>query len=86
MNNNRGILYFQSNWCQPCKTLGSIIESLEGSGVKVKKVNIDYDTMLTQQYNIKSTPTLILTDLQGNELGRKVGMQSKQQIIDWYNG
>jgi thioredoxin-like negative regulator of GroEL len=62
------------------------MDVLEGEGVKIKKVNCDYDTNLSQQYKVKSVPTLVLTDLGGNELGRKVGVQSKQQILDWYNG
>jgi hypothetical protein len=35
---------------------------------------------------VKNIPTLVLTDLEGNELGRKVGIQTRQEILNWYNG
>ena len=86
MNNNKGIIYFSAPWCGPCKMLGPIMDSLISEGMKVNKVNVDYEPSLLKQYNVKSIPTLILTDLDGNELGRKVGGLSKQQVTDFYNG
>jgi len=86
MNNNKGIIYFSAPWCQPCKVLGPIMDSLISEGMNVKKVNCDYDVSLVQKYNIKNIPTLVLTDLGGTEIGRKTGALSKQQITDFYNG
>ena len=86
MNNNKGIIYFSAPWCGPCKMLGPIMEGLISEGMNVNKVNVDYEPSLLKQYNVKSIPTLILTDLGGNELGRKTGALSKQQIMDFYNG
>ena len=86
MNNNKGIIYFSAPWCGPCKMLGPVMDSLISEGMNVKKVNCDYDVSLVQRYSIKSIPTLVLTDLEGNEIGRRVGASSKQQITDFYNG
>ena len=86
MNNNKGIIYFSAPWCGPCKMLGPVMDSLISEGMNVKKVNCDYDVTLVQKYSVKSIPTLVLTDLDGNELGRKVGIQTQQQITDFYNG
>jgi thioredoxin 1 len=64
-----------------------LIEQMGKQGrIKVRKVNVDYDAQLPQQYNIKSVPTMVLTDLDGKEISRKVGQLSEQQILDWYNG
>jgi thioredoxin-like negative regulator of GroEL len=54
--------------------------------IKVKKINVDYDAQMPQKYSVKSVPTLILTDLDGNEISRKIGSLSEQQILDFYNG
>mgnify|MGYP003692173973 FL=1 len=84
---NRGILYFSAPWCGPCKVMSPLIEQMEKQGkIKVKKINVDYDASMPQKYNIKSVPTMVLTDLDGNEINRKVGQMSEQQILDWYNG
>ena len=86
MNNNKGIIYFSSPGCQPCKVLGPVMDSLISEGMNIKKVNCDYDVTLVQKYNIKNVPTLVLTDLGGNEIGRKIGALTKQQITNFYNG
>ena len=84
---NKGILYFSAPWCGPCKVMTPLIEQMGKQGrIKVRKVNVDYDAQLPQQYNIKSVPTMALTDLDGKEISRKVGQLSEQQILDWYNG
>ena len=52
----------------------------------MKKVNVDYDGTLSQKYGVRSVPTMILTDLNGTEISRKIGNLSEQQILDFYNG
>jgi thioredoxin 1 len=79
------ILYFSAAWCGPCKTLGPIMESVRGQ-VNYQKVDVDNDTELSTQYGIRSVPTLILLDETGEVKGRKVGVQTKEQILNFYNG
>ena len=84
---SKGILYFSAPWCEPCKQLGPVIDSLISEGINVKKVNTDYDVSLVEKYNVKNVPTLILTDLQGNEIKRTSdGNKTIQQLKEWYNG
>ena len=83
----KGILYFSAPWCGPCKVMSPLIEQMGQQGrFRVKKVNVDYEASITQQYNIKNVPTMVLTDLEGNEIRRKIGQMSEQQILDFYNG
>ena len=84
---NKGILYFSAPWCGPCKLMSPLVEQMEKQGkIKVKKINIDYDATYSRENNIKSVPTMVLTDLGGNEISRKVGSMNEQQILEFYNG
>ena len=83
----KGILYFSAPWCGPCKVMSPLVEQMEKQGkIRVKKVNVDYDASLPAKYNIKNVPTMVLTDLNGNEISRKIGQMNEQQILDFYNG
>ena len=79
------ILYFSSTWCGPCKTLGPIMESLQGQ-INYQKIDVDKDTSLTAKYSIRNIPTLILVDGDGQALNKIVGLHSKEQILNFYNG
>jgi thioredoxin 1 len=79
------ILYFSAAWCGPCKTLGPIIESLNGQ-INYQKIDVDNNQDLSIQYGVRNIPTLILLDETGEVKGRKVGLQTKQDILEFYNG
>lgn len=79
------ILYFSAAWCGPCKTLGPIIESLAGQ-INYQKIDVDNNQDLSIQYGVRNIPTLILLDENGEVKGRKVGLQTKQDILSFYNG
>ena len=84
---DKGILYFSAPWCGPCKVMSPLIEQMEKKGqIVVRKVNVDYDAQLPTKYNVRNVPTLILTDLNGTEIKRKVGQMTEQQILEFYNG
>jgi len=79
------ILYFSAAWCQPCRTLGPIMESLSGQ-INYEKIDVDNNQDLSIKYGIRNIPALVLVDEQGSDLGRRIGVQSKEQILDFYNG
>ena len=78
------ILYFSAPWCGPCKQLGPVMESLSGQ-VNFRKINVDNDTELSTKYGVRNIPTLVLLE-NGEAVNRTTGLQSKQQILDFYNG
>ena len=78
------ILYFSAPWCQPCKTLGPIVESLSGQ-IDVKKINVDEDTELAAKYGIRNIPTLLFFK-NGQVVNKLVGMQTAENILNTYNG
>jgi len=79
------ILYFTASWCAPCKALSPIMDSLQGQ-INFDKIDVDSNTDLSTQYGVRGVPSLILLDETGEVKGRLTGMQSKEQILNFYNG
>ena len=78
------ILYFTASWCGPCKTLGPIIESL-GNKINYEKIDVDSNNELSIEHSVRNIPTLVLLE-NGIERNRLVGLQTEQQILNFYNG
>ena len=78
------ILYFTASWCAPCKTLSPIMDSLQGQ-INFDKIDVDSNTDLSAQYGVRGVPSLVLLE-NGEEIGRLVGVQSKESILNFYNG
>ena len=78
------LLYFSAEWCGPCKTLGPIVESLSGQ-INYDKIDVDTNHEMSAQYGVRNIPTLILLDETGENKGRLVGLQTKDQILSFYN-
>lgn len=79
----RKILYFSAAWCQPCKMLGPIMESLSGQ-INYEKIDVDNNQDLSIQYGVRNIPTLILVE-NGEAVGRLTGLQQKDAILEFYN-
>jgi len=76
------VLYFSAPWCGPCKTFKPVVESASSElGVHVNYVNVDYDASLPQKYSITSVPTIIILGATGDELYRKSGVMSKDELF-----
>jgi len=77
------ILYFTASWCAPCKTLSPIMDSLQGQ-INFDKIDVDSNTDLSAQYGVRGVPSLVLLE-NGEEIGRLVGVQSKESILNFYS-
>ena len=79
------VVDFYSDSCVACKrlapALGELEDQYEGK-LDVVKVNTNFDTELSEKYGILSNPT-ILVFASGQELDRKVGALSYQDLADW---
>ncbi|NBS20605.1 MAG: thioredoxin [Betaproteobacteria bacterium] len=54
---------FWAPWCGPCRVLGPILESLSAEyegRVRMVKINADHAPKLSQQYQIRSIPMVLL--------------------------
>ena len=77
---------FYADWCGPCHMLAPILEDIssERSNVKIVKVNVDEAEKVSQQFGVMSIPTLIVFK-DGKEVSKKVGLCSKDEIMDMIN-
>ena len=70
-------------WCGPCRMIAPIIEQLAGelSGkVLVGKLDVDSNQHTAARFRVQSIPTLLILQ-SGNEVGRIVGLQSREAIL-----
>ena len=78
------LFYYTANWCQPCQTLGPIMDEIARQ-IPVRKQNVDYtDPLLLESANVRNVPTVILVE-DGQEIKRFTGIKSNSQIITWLN-
>ena len=83
---NKGMLFFNAPWCEPCKVLKPVMDQIKKEGIAVKSINTEYDAMNTEKYQVKSIPLLVLTDLNGNEIKRiQAGGWTKEQVLTWFH-
>ena len=79
------IVDFWAPWCEPCKTLGPIIEKVvnEASGtVILAKVNIDDAQEIAAQMKIRSVPTVVAF-IDGRPADAFTGVKTESEIRDF---
>lgn len=79
-NKTPEILFFSSNFCEPCKEVEKLIHkiniSMFGKKLKIQKISIDTKSPIIKKYKIASVPSLVIA---GKKLTRNVDMDD---IID----
>ena len=79
------IVDFWAPWCEPCKTLGPIIEKVvqEAAGaVILAKVNIDEAKEIAEQMQIRSVPTVVAF-VEGRPVDAFAGIKSESEIREF---
>jgi len=69
-------------WCGPCRTIAPIMEELAfkyAGAVKIAKLNVDENTMIASQYDIRSIPTMLFFK-DGKVADKLIGAQPKEEI------
>ena len=76
------LLKFEAAWCGPCHMMSPVLEALgtERVDLPIEKVNVDEDVELKKKYGVKSIPTIILVDENGEELRRAVGFKTLSEL------
>ena len=73
------ILKVYADWCGPCKELSKRLDQLN---IECENINIDSldGEGITTKYNVRSIPTLLILDDEGNLLRRQTGLHSNDEI------
>ncbi len=83
INSDRPVLVdFYADWCGPCRAQTPVLEKLAGEyqdQIHVVKINVDQEAELSNRFNVRSIPTLVLFK-GGEAIGVQVGMASAQQL------
>ena len=75
---------FWAEWCAPCKIIDAHLDDIVAEypeQLKVVKVDIETNPVVTSNYNVLNLPTLILFKF-GQPVERMVGSLPKQAILD----
>ena len=81
-------IQFSATWCNPCRVLKPIMEKI--SNEMADKLNfyymdIDSSPSTPVLFGIRSVPTLILFDKNGEVVNQKIGATTKENVLSWIN-
>ena len=72
---------YSASWCASCGTLKQSLNSIYTEDLEIEVLDVDTLGMQAlSKVGIKSIPSLILYDNQGNEIKRKTGALTKKQL------
>lgn len=74
---------FYASWCGPCKMQAPILQDVKqevGDEANIIKIDVDKNTALAAQYNVRSIPTLIMFK-EGEAMWRGQGLHQKDQLV-----
>lgn len=79
---------FETSWCGPCKTMDEYVYTADRTveafrNILAVKVDGDENRELVKKYEIKAYPTMIILSPKGKILGKRVGYQSVEDIVNF---
>ena len=83
------LLDFYATWCGPCKAMAPILEKMEkkyGDKIEFRKVDVDQDPELAQQYEISGIPTLVILSSTSDVVKKIVGAQPEDELDRFLGG
>ena len=79
------LIYVSAIWCGPCRQFGPIMDKVAATGIPVQKMDADKDQQSIAKYGVRSVPTVIKVDSNGNEVSRLIGAKSESEVTAFYN-
>jgi len=77
------LVQFSSAFCTPCRATRTLLENVVTDLSDVRHVEIDAETNLelVRKLDIRSTPTTLILNSFGVEVGRAVGAPKRDQVL-----
>jgi thiol-disulfide isomerase/thioredoxin len=77
------LVQFSSAFCTPCRATRALLTDITADLSDVKHVDIDAETNLdlVRRLDIRSTPTTLVLDKAGKEVGRAVGAPKRGEVL-----
>ncbi len=77
------LVQFSSAFCTPCRATRTLLENVVAELSDVRHVEIDAETNLelVRKLDIRSTPTTLILNSYGIEVGRAVGAPKRDQVL-----
>jgi S1-C subfamily serine protease len=73
------VLNFSSRSCGPCQQMSPIVSRLARDGLPIRKVDVEQERSLTEQFRVDRIPTFVLV-IDGREANRHVGPMSEADL------
>lgn len=84
------LLKFYAEWCAPCKMLARSLEDakadIESLTISIEEIDIDQDMDTAKKYNVRGVPTIIMVSEAGDEIRRKAGYMTTEELIRFAEG
>lgn len=83
---NLVLVQFWAGWSDPCKAMAPMLESVaedQAVPVKVARVNVEHHEELTEQYGVRSVPTLLIFNqggVQDQIIGHTTGQAVRERL------
>lgn len=91
-NKTKTVIKFSATWCGPCRvyadTFKKASEMEEYKGIEFKSIDIENDEdgeILVEKYQIRSVPTTILADENGDVIYKLMGNVPLKDLTDIIN-
>lgn len=78
------LVQFSSAFCTPCRATRALLENVVEDLEDVIHIDIDAEDhlALVRELNILSTPTTLILNSKGHEVGRAVGAPKREQVLN----
>lgn len=72
------VMYFSTQYCGPCKMFKPVVQEVSQElGLTIQYIDAQQNPEITQKYDIRSVPTIVITDTNGNIQFKNTGILSK---------